>query len=441
MIVVILSVFFLAFYFLGSKDVFFTILIYSFFLFRPVLINLGICVPPQLNYVLLFISMIFVLSNFSKNQKLIIVFSLLYICFFGIKALTSPMPFIDGLNTYKNCFITLGFSLEIIKDVQTNRCFSKRLYISLLCLLWFEILIGWGQYFSPAFLSWFPVSYDWNGEQIGSGLFQEVMKTSHAMIGTFMSPGAYATFLAMFIGIMMTVKVNEHQESKGTLITIGACFITLLFTGVRTPFLVLSFYALFLIYKYYRKKFIWAVAAVMLLLFVFVTSDIGDSESSLSRMQLGFSSIFSGNQEGVMETTLGFSLLMLKYMFMNPLFGVSLHNSTGYMLPNGYTMEDISITDAQFFFTICEIGIIGLIIYLIPFTLSRINAYKPLIAKNHITVLVIAILLSVVDLGIFSADIVLLYSFSYAFFVNKINLYEKNSINTRNRFKLSGANL
>lgn len=421
MVVALIFILFLALYLSGKKTLFFLTLTTIFLLLRPVLLKIGI-VPPMLNYLVLGLSFVFVFVNFNKYQKFIITFIICYIAYFLLKALTSPLPFIEGINTYKNCIVALGFSIEIVESIKFNRLNSEALKRLLYFLLAYEIIIGWAQYLSPSFLAWFPVTYDWGGEQIGTGLFQEVMGTSNSMIGTFISPVSYSGFMALLIGILVTYDIQNHNiDLKRLGFYLLGC-LTLVFTAIRTPFFVLMVYILFLVYRYEKRKFLPLFAIAIGIVFIVITRAAVGNES-LGRMQEGALSIFSKGNEGLMETTLGYSIMMIKYIFQNPLFGISLHSSTGYALSAGFTIEDISTTDTQFVFTLCEIGIIGVMLYIAPMFLFRFKKYSKYISTLHSPILLVALLLSIVDLGIFSIDILFLYSLSYSLYVIKANHY------------------
>lgn len=393
-------------------------MMYLLYVGKFVVTKYGFSAPPMINYIISIVTILLYLQYATKYNKTFIRLFLLYTAFFVFKSVFWGMPLVANLLTFR---IFLFFSMlavvlfELVKKNAINTNTVRRHFYYIFTL---EILLSVTQFIYPSFFNYFNIeSYTWNGVKVESG-FTEIMKSGTYMVGTLMTPTTFSITMSMFTAIItLDAFKEEHNIARKKLLFIQLGLGSLLFTGVRTPFLMTLLAIGVIIYKYRRKWFKWFAILGFVLLFFLLSMNIANESSNLYRMQSGISTIFSSNPDDLIETTFGLTILMIPYFLQNPMFGVSL--GLNYRLVNGIIIGgDLSTSDVQLIYALCEIGIVGLTIVISPLLrLHKIcNDLNPFMLIRPI--LLLAFMLTIVDTGIFTEEVLFLYVACIPMFYN-----------------------
>lgn len=350
-------------------------------------------------HIIPFMSFCTILPYLKKYWKwifLYFIFSFLYcifkICFWNIN-------FLDIFLLFRNPLMCICAYFSIHEDIKRGK-FNIELFKRYFFLLFFiQILLAICQYTFPQISYFFLVqnkNSNYDNETLSS-----VLNNLTLLSGSFNSVSGFSTYLSFMLFIFFINEFIQNKKNKIRIITIALGVTTLFLTGIRTPFILLCIIITFFMYFYMRKYFFISIIFVSIIILSLQVDILSNESGAIGRMFQGFNQIIEGG-EAFKSTTLYITIYMLYYFFMNPFFGVSLHNTTHYMLYYGYALEDLSTTDAALLFYLCEIGIVGLIIYFQPF--YKIKRMLPLKfdVKMFYLIFVFGVLLSIVDLFIFS---------------------------------------
>lgn len=423
LIVLLLPLFVLLY--MKSKSLFFAFSLYFLVAGRLFFFKIGNEYAPTVNN-LFFFSIIFIYFFLAKKslkeKKIIGSFIIVYLLYFTAQALILGNTPTNNLIFYKESLIGFLYASLLYKNIIKEEVSTQYLLKTLYILVSIQILLAWGQSLSASFCNYFRITeYLWKGEILSvTGNIDDVLDNT-LMLGTLMGMSSFANFLCFSILILLYYEFSSKETfSFYKKIFFILAYITLFMSGVRAPFLIGLTGFLILLFKYKKLIFTYVIIGFSIL-FIMVgaalygelsSDDITDSrEDAIERIR-GSIIIFTGNVDLIMLTTFGISLSMFSYITQNPLFGVGLHESTGYFLQErGRTLESLSITDAMLCYIIAEIGVFGLLIYVYPFILYIKTYIKKMNIKVPYFLLGTLLLMSIVDTGI--KDPVLIFLFFY----------------------------
>lgn len=407
------------------KTIILIFLMYSLFIGKFIVTKTGFSAPPLMNYLAMSLSMLLMIPLLKKYGTFLVKYLIILIVYIGFKAIFWDMEFMPSIITYSGslwCFFFCAITIEgVCRNEIDNRILKKHFYI----LFAFECILALFQYLIPSVSDWFYIdSWTWNGvtrsEDDGAAAYVLFEKSS--AIGTLLQPGIYANIISIFIIIAFCDIIyfpNDKTLVKYSILLLG--LVTCFLSGVRTPFIMVIITLSFLIYKYKRSWLKYYVVGLVAIVVVFMGKSLTDDTSSVARMQLGLQAIFSGNADLLAEQTIGYSLYMIPYFIQNPFFGVSLGDN--YVLGR-YHMADFSSTDVQAMFYLCEIGSVGLILFLWPIIkFGKISGFHH-IDKTTKPILLICLLLTILDDTFLYMEAKFLFALSLGLFYN-IKTYEQ----------------
>lgn len=399
----------------NAKNFFFCF-VYSFSVFGQFfLFKIGnVFTPTVFNLVLISILLIFVLSKYvHKYAKYFFVYIIIYIIYFSFLFVVNRIGLWENLILYKNFFVLSLFAILLIENIKQGKVDPKILIRTFVCILFLESCLGILQYVYPPVTEFFQISYEWGNKEVGLTVEKQLSKFDIYVLGTFLVPSAYAGYLMIsLISLLFLDIVKVIQLNRNYFIVIVLGTLALLFTGIRSPFLIYLISVLYFLYVRYKKIFFPIVTFLLILLisniaFLNNLENVGSLENPVERIVSGFA-IFSGDYSKLEGSTFVLVIMMIPYIMQNPLLGVGLHNKSGYtLLGRGITLEDLSTTDSQLFFTIAEIGLVGLFICFFPFFYVSRNMKDPYIRKQLYRLFAISLLLTLIDMGVFSLNIML----------------------------------
>lgn len=312
--------------------------------------------------------------------------------------------------------------IAMVEDIKRNRLNIKLLVKGIYILAMSQIILATFQFFIPSLSNYF-LAID---PDSGVDAMDKAIKLNmNLLTGSLMSPSTLALFLDVVVFVIMVYELENRSitflKALYMLLAVAIAFLS----GIRTPFLFLVLFSAIYLFSYQRKLFFSFLPAFIVLLLVVVTTATVSNIGAVGRMLEGFSQLSSG-MEGLEETTLWLSFLMIPYFIQNPIFGISL-GVEGYNIIGGYTLADMSFTDVYLIFFLCEYGLIGFILFLYPFFRLKKMFSKSIppstISVKHSTVILFVaygVSLSIVDKGIFNyLTVVLLITGIVLFSYNK----------------------
>lgn len=293
--------------------------------------------------------------------------------------------------------------LAMIEDIRRGRLNMKLLVKGIYILVSLQLILAVLQYLFPSLGSFFVVVDADSGMDAAD---KAIKFNMNLLTGSLMTPSGLAGFLDVSIFVILVYELENKSMSFSKVLFILLAVAIAFLSGIRTPFLFLVLFSAIYLFSYQRKLFFSFLPAFIVLLLVVVTTATVSQIGAVGRMLEGFTQLSSG-MEGLEETTLGFSFLMIPYFIQNPLFGVSL-GADGYYMLGVYTLADMSITDVYLLFILCEYGLIGFFLFLYPFfRINRLSSKYILpstISVKQSTVLLFVaygVCLAIVDKGIF----------------------------------------
>ncbi len=393
----------------NAKNFFFSF-VFSFFLFgKFFLFKIGnVFAPTVFNLILVTLLILFVCSKcFMRYKKYFFLYLGVYILYFVFLTLLNRCDFISNLILYKNFFILSLFAILLIENIRQGKVNPSILINTLFVCLFIQSCLGIIQYFYPSLTDIFRITYEWGGEELG--LTTEVQTSAYDIyvLGTLLSPAAFASYLmfsltaVLFMDIIGIIRLNRNHFF---VIILGS--ITLLLAGIRSPFLIYLMAGLYFLYKRYRKLFFPVIllgvfVVILNMTFLQRLNNVASLENPIERVISGFA-VFSGDLSKLEGTTFFLVILMVPYVMQNPLFGVGLHNKSGYFLLN-VTLEELSTTDSQLLFSIAEIGLVGLVLCLYPFKYIY-QSGNAFIRKQVKIFLLLSLVSTLIDSGIFALN-------------------------------------
>jgi len=378
----------------------------------------GITAPPVINYLIILSEVALFIPHANKHLGFLLWFIPIFVTYFVLKSVIWGMPLISSIITYSTCLEIYLLVVSALAYIEEGRINVKKIKICFYFIVTLEVVLAIMQYLSPTVMDMCVVeSYIWKGKEVGL-VDDDLAKLGFNafVIGTLLKPAAYANIMSILLCIVVIDILDEARISKSKLIILLLGIISLFLTGIRTPFIILGLMIVILIYK--RKKELFGWAAVFLALFVvyFLRFNIVDETSSIFRMQEGLAAMASGDSDKMSGQTIAYSLFMIPYFIQNPIFGISL--GTEYRI--GFLdLEDFSSTDVQFMYILCEVGIVGFFLFILPLIkLFKLPQYKQL---YHFVfpVLLMCFLLTILDDTLFTYEAKITCTLAYIIFYYK----------------------
>ena len=333
----------------------------------------------------------FILVSFA----ILIVYILLKIVGWHIDAIRMFMDL--RISIYAVCF-----GLSMVENIKSDLLDMKRMVKWIYILVFIQIALAIFQYLVPSSGGFFVAV----NEDSGLDAAGKAIKLNMTIItGTLMTPAALAGLIVVSLFVLITYELENKSVTFPKVLFVFLSIAVAFLTGIRTPFIFFLLFTSLYFFFYQRKLFYSFLPIFALIIIAFVTSVTISQEGAVGRMLDGFGQAFSG-REGLEETTLGLSFVMIPYFLQNPLFGISLGINNYYII-GGYVLADFSTTDVYLMYILCEYGLLGLLVFLYPFfrfrTMSEKVNNSPVIVKKATVLLYVAfgICLSIVDKGIF----------------------------------------
>ena len=406
------------------------LIMYLVFVGKFAVTKLGLSAPPLINYFLMLSSLLAMIKYIPKYGTFLCKYIAVLIFYLLFKALFYGLDFLSSVVTYSSFLWCFFFCVIIVELTRNNRISVNKLKTHFYIIFLFECVIGIAQYLVPSIYEYFHIStWSWNGTTIEEYVEQNMLVAKAApIVGTFFQPQTFANLIAIFVMIGccdLFYFPQQHIKIKLPIIITGfaLCFLT----GVRAPFLMLVVALSYLIYKVKRSWMIYYVGAIVAITIFFLGFALTDDTGSMARMQLGLEALFSGDIDLLSTQTIFYSFYMVPYFLHDPLFGVSLGEK--YVL-GYYVMKDFSSTDVLLMYILCEIGIVGLFVFIWPVIKFGKIAKCSSPFNNVKPILLMCFLLSIVDDTFLVFDAKVLYALSMAFFYS-VNFTSMNSSKSR----------
>jgi len=327
--------------------------------------------------------------------------------------------------------VCMGLSMiESIRKKQLNvDLLMKGLYF----VVFVQVLIGGWQYLMPSINSFFFVVDD-NATRDAEALSQYL--NMNLIPGTMMSPSVLSGFLALSFFVAFTYEVQNHNLNFVKLLWGGLTLLVLFLTGIRTPFLMLFLVTGVYLLCFQRKLFVLLLPLMIVALVLLFKTNVLDIEGSIGRMLQGFTQASSG-LEGLSETTLGYSFIMIPFFLQDPIFGISQYDTTIVK----FLLDDMSKSDIFLLYILCEYGLVGLTLFLAPFFKFKKQSLKGVVQRGVevkqstvIMYVVIGLLFSIVDQGIFHYTLVGLVIMGIVLFSYKRETGNSNLVHRRESY-------
>ena len=324
----------------------------------------------------------------------------LYLTFKSIFWNISAVKFFAILKNATFCACCCISMVEFYNQGQLN---IKKIVNGIYCIVVLQVIIAIGQYYIPAVSNFFDVIVFEDGTEIQD--FSSKLNNMRIIAGTMITPSNLACFLSSSFFVLFLNEIISPCKSRLKMSILLLTLVALFYTGIRTPFIILIIFLL--VYTIIMQKMKYAllimVPIIVLLLFF---SRFMDIEGAAGRMFQGIG-LLSGGLTGLGESTFFYSIMMIPFFFQDPLFGVSLYNVTGYQLAAGIYVNEMSVTDLYLMYLLCEVGIIGVLLYIYP--LFRMRKLLPMKTNKKVFLLVImfGIFLGIVDQGIFHYSVLI----------------------------------
>ena len=382
---------------------------------------------------LAFIGIVITSRSFQKHQNTYIPYLILYIIYFFFDSVIQSISFLTKWNEYKMPIILIMWATMLLDDIKKGSVSVLKLRRSFITIIIFEIVLGGLQYMITPIGNFFRnVQYVRYGELTE---IPDVLETGY-MVGTLGGSSTYANFIASSFIILILYYFNRVKMEIKNWILLASMIASILFSGIRSPFLIIIIVGVIAIIKY-QRHLVRPLCIVCASLFIIKGGiqlgaidnlrRVGFEEGGLFRTF----TLFSFNTNSLVEeSTIALTICMIPYMLANPLIGIGLHHKGGYVLEMwNETLETFSTTDAQLAFMIAEIGIIGVIVYLLPFY-NYIKEVKKLhfATFNYNLYFASLIIMTIVDSGIMDTFQLLLFFYSVVFWVDPLPIeWNKNN--------------
>lgn len=265
-------------------------------------------------------------------------------------------------------FIFAVQAFENIKQQKINLAYFVKIFKLILLS---EILLCWLQYFFHDIGDFFRIASIYrNGMEVSMSGESADLLESNICLGTLMKASACANYLTSSIVVLFLAK-RKAGFSRDDYVFLVFCVLTLLITGIRAPFLVLILMLYFILMKgrsTWKKIAYIAVGTLSVIILLPILSNIGSQGGveSLDNLVMRNLNVFTQLETGsfVEESTFTWPLSMMPYIADHPFLGNGLHHGVGYFMAlNFHVLEDLSISDAGFFFHWAEYGLVGVIVF------------------------------------------------------------------------------
>lgn len=294
--------------------------------------------------------------------------------------------------------ICMGLSMiEYIRNKQFSvRLFLKGFYI----LISIQLLLGIAQYLIPSISNFFIV-VDTDATRDADVLSQYLNMS--LVTGTMTTPSVLAGLLAMSFFVLFSYEDKNNTITFGKVL-FGLVLLAVLFiTGIRTPFIMLVIFIGIYLFCYRRKLFLCLSPLFIAGIVIIFSTNIVDYEGSIGRMFQGFTQISEG-MEGLSESTFRFTIFLIPFFLQDPIFGFSQYDTVAAKL----FFDGFSKSDVYLLYILCQYGLVGLSLFLIPFFKMKMLSYKEpklsFLRINYSTIIYfvsLGLCLSIVDEGIF----------------------------------------
>lgn len=358
-----------------------------------------------IHHIIPVMSFISVIPFWKKHNKLILVSLLLCIGYMFFKRLFWNIDLLSNILLLKNSIFSVCTLLALYEYDNLNKISTHKLRRAFFAILALQVVLSIVQYVVPSIARFFFVVKDSDNAFVDMGELSSKVKDMTLLTGSMVSVAVLSGYLA-FCNVILFMQNLLSDRKKSYWILLLLSLIAMLLTGIRTPFVIFVFFTACFLF-FYKKQVFSAFALLGILSLVFIGSYAINVESgALGRMMEGYSQIADGTY--LESSTFSLSVMMIPYFLENPIFGISLHSGPGYSLLFSTTLEDLSISDAYLMFLLCELGIIGVLLYLAPIFYSIKIVFKSYSKTYVYIVFAMCLAEAIVDQGIFSYNILII---------------------------------
>lgn len=409
-LVILISVGILFYFSSYDRTKFYLFLMYSLFVLKYIFTFINLSAPPVFNYAVLLLSGVSVLPFINKYRSYVHGYLMCFLLFFILKSLLNDLPFFSTVLSNLTPFLICLGGFALIENLKKGRISSNILLKHLYVILFLQIIVMWLQFSIPSVGNTMLIeSYDWNGTKILLVNYERITGIGYLCSGLLISNVTAALFISITSAILVLYEsINTGRLSLKQLLVMTTAVSTCILTGIRAPLFIMLVVYLCIIYKHERRYFAYVFMLMIGFYYVFNYMVVGEDTSSVTRIQEGFTTIFTKGGEGISGSTLGLSALLFPYFIKSPFIGLSLGE---YQTSAGFSIggSGLSSSDAQLVYTLCEIGIVGLAIWVYPY-LRLLKSLKVKKTKSGISLLLLSVtLLSIVDMGVFLTDIAFVF--------------------------------
>src|SRR5574344_1626541 len=390
-----------------------------------------------------FIILFFAEQKCFKYFKFIFFYIVMFVLYYLFLHQINDIDTLKYIVDYKSSLIYLLFGLLFIENYRYGRINIKGQIKFFILVLVFEIILCWLQLLNTNICDFFRItSYKWKGELLSlTGNSNDKME-ANMMLGTLAAVTTTANYLCISYITLFTFYMKKHCLTKHNIILLSLILVTLLFNGTRSTFIISIIYTFIILFIYNKNYFKKVFICVLIIFIIFNTSFallIGKSSQYANNRQSPFyrtiSSFYLFADKNVTEeSTLYLTYGMIPYATENPIFGIGQGYKKGYMLKDvKMYLDDHSNSDAQLTYVIAEIGIIGLLIYLLPFFYYlKILRYNKIRDYQILHIIITAVLLNtIIDSGLFDLNLLFIIYFSAAFSLCKEKLVVSKKLSKR----------
>jgi len=359
----------------------------------------------------------------NKLLVILLLFNIFYFLFLSAVREINPIYYLTDLRRNLH-----GILLYIIGINFFNKnsiyIFKKYLYLFFVILC----ILAVTQFFGNATV--FDFFAKWNEYQKGDEIFYTDISRIYSTFGRLINTvfprynnyGNYICILAIVLGLM-SYKL-ENNIRKTSIILILGLFLVLI-SGNRVSLLSYAI-GVTTFFFFFNKKYTLIIITFVIIVLVslnYIIYDLAyfysasskkEFSSPLERM-MGLFTIFVNPFQSDYTTlsTFGLTILMLPYLFVNPIIGIGKYYLDGYPL---IYHGSANITDATFAVYFAEFGLIGtLIIYFVFFIIYKATQKYTADAKILLfPVLITVFIQTITDAGIFNPQSSYLYFIYFA---------------------------
>lgn len=354
-----------------------------------------------------------------KYAKFILFNLVLLILYLIFKELFWNLDTIKFFAVLKNSIFCSCIVFSFVENARLSKVDVKRIVRWFYMFACFQAILAIGQYLNDTVNSFFYVVDFEDGQDMADFAQKLNMKV---ITGTLISPSALSLFFACTLYILFIYETYKKDLTVRKSFLLLTVMIALFLTGIRTPILMLVLFITIYLTIYRRDLLRKYYPVLILLLIPLIVLALQESEGAIARLMTGITQISSG-VEGLSESTFFYTMMMIPYFLQDPIFGVSLYKSTGYPLFPGIYVDDMSVTDLYLLYLLCEIGLIGVILYLKP--LFQIIKYIKIDVDKTLLYLIIffGVSLGIVDQGIFHYSVIIYLLYGYCFITVSNSIY------------------